>query len=81
MLVTKLVTTTKPPAGAPTLPAMRAAHAADSVPTHASASRRLARPLDIERVYDPDREAMLAALRVVLDLPRQLPDRGQGGVR
>lgn len=43
--------------------------------------RRLARPLDIERLYDPDREAMLAALRVVLGLPRQLPDRGQGGVR
>jgi hypothetical protein len=42
---------------------------------------RLARPLDIERVWTPDREAMLAALRVVLDLPRQLPDRGQRGVR
>jgi hypothetical protein len=43
--------------------------------------RRLARTLELERVYDPDRDAMVAALRVVLDLPRQLPDRGQGGVR
>jgi hypothetical protein len=42
---------------------------------------RLARPLDIEHVYAPDRDAMLAALRVVLDLPRQLPDRGLGGAR
>lgn len=42
---------------------------------------RLARPLEIERVCAPDREAMLAALRVVLDLPRQLPDRGRGEVR
>ena len=44
-------------------------------------SRRLARPLDIERVWTPDHEAMVAALRVVLGLPRQLPDRGQRGVR
>ena len=42
---------------------------------------RLARPLDIERNYDPTEYAMAAALRVVLGLPRQLPDRGQGGVR
>ena len=44
-------------------------------------SPRLARPLDIEHVYAPSAAAMVAALRVVLDLPRQLPDRGQGGVR
>ena len=43
--------------------------------------RRLARPLEQERVWTPDTQAMVAALRVVLDLPRQLPDRGQGGVR
>jgi hypothetical protein len=42
---------------------------------------RLARPLERERVWTPDREAMLAALRVVLDLPRQLPESGQGGGR
>jgi hypothetical protein len=35
----------------------------------------------MERVYAPDREAMLAALRVALSLPSQLPDRGQGGIR
>jgi hypothetical protein len=42
---------------------------------------RLANPLPIERSWTPDREAMVAALRVMLDLPRQLPDRGQGGAR
>jgi hypothetical protein len=47
----------------------------------AKGSRRLARSLDIERLYDPDREAMAAALRVVLGLPKQLPGRGQRGVR
>ena len=53
-------------------------------PTLRGAARpngRLARPLAVERHYDPDRDAMLAALRVVLDLPRQLPERGLGGVR
>jgi hypothetical protein len=45
------------------------------------APRRLANPLLIERSWSPDREAMVAALRLVLDLPRQLPDRGQGGDR
>ncbi len=34
---------------------------------------RLARPLRIERACDPDREAMLAALRVALGLPRAFP--------
>lgn len=34
---------------------------------------RLARPLQIERSCAPDREAMLAALRVALGLPRALP--------
>ena len=42
---------------------------------------RLARPLELERSWTPDHEAMVAALRVVLGLPRQLPDRGQRGVR
>jgi hypothetical protein len=42
---------------------------------------RLATPLELERTWTPDRGAMLAALRVVLGLPRQLPDRGRGGVR
>jgi len=44
-------------------------------------ARRLARPLEQERVWAPDRDAMVAALRVVLGLPRQLPDRGQRGIR
>jgi hypothetical protein len=43
--------------------------------------RRLARPIETERSWTPDHEAMVAALRVVLGLPRQLPDRGRGGVR
>ncbi len=43
--------------------------------------RRLANPPEIERSWTPDREAMAAALRVVLGLPRQLPERGLGGVR
>jgi len=38
--------------------------------------RRLARPLDVERQYDPDAEAMLAAIRVVLAIPRVIPDAG-----
>jgi hypothetical protein len=42
---------------------------------------RLARPLELEHLYAPDREAMLAALRVVLGLPKQLPERGQGGAK
>lgn len=43
------------------------------------APRRLANPLAIERSWTPDRDAMLAAMRVVLDLPHQLPDGGQRG--
>ena len=39
---------------------------------------RLDTPLAIERTYDPDESAMLAALRVVLGLPKQLPDIGSG---
>jgi hypothetical protein len=27
----------------------------------------------VERTYDPDRQAMLAALRAVLELPRRAP--------
>jgi hypothetical protein len=34
------------------------------------AKRGLAKPLQIERYYRPDRNAMLAALRVALGLPR-----------
>ena len=51
---------------------------------HVKDARRWARGLAnapvVERVYDPDREAMIAALRVVLGLPRALPSR-QGGLR
>jgi hypothetical protein len=43
-----------------------------------SSRRRFANGPLIERSYDPSREAMLAALRVVLGLPRQLPDAGIG---
>jgi hypothetical protein len=41
---------------------------------------RLARSLEIEHSWDPDREAMLAALRVALGLPR-VPHRNSGGQR
>jgi hypothetical protein len=41
----------------------------------------LAIPPRIERSWTPDQTAMVAALRVVLGLPRQLPDRGLGGMR
>jgi hypothetical protein len=40
----------------------------DLIPSEVS--RRTSSPLEIERLYAPDRDAMLAALRVVLDLPR-----------
>jgi len=47
---------------------------AEPVPSPVMPGRpRLAKPLDIEHVYVPDREAMAAALRVVLGLPRVLP--------
>ncbi len=36
-----------------------------------SRAARLAEPLALEREWYPDRQAMLAALRVVLGLPRQ----------
>ena len=36
--------------------------------------KRLANAPRIERTYDPDRQSMLAALRAVLGLPKQLPD-------
>jgi hypothetical protein len=44
------------------------------------ARRRLARPLEIERTWAPDREAMLATLRVVLGLPKVLPSSAGGGM-
>jgi hypothetical protein len=46
---------------------------------------RMARRLDncphIERHYDPDDQAMLAALRAVLGLPRRLPHLGSEEAR
>jgi len=45
----------------------------------ARARGRLARGPVIERTWTPDREAMTAALRVVLGLPRVPPPRGAGG--
>ena len=46
----------------------------DAVPSPPSPPRTpLAKPLEIEHVFVPDREAMAAALRVVLGLPRILP--------
>lgn len=41
--------------------------------------RRLAKPLEIERVWAHDRAAMTAALRVVLGLLRVLPGHSDGG--
>ena len=41
--------------------------------------RRLAKPLETERSWVPDREAMRAALRVVLGLPMVLPSPAGGG--
>ena len=38
---------------------------------------RLANPIRVERNYRPDRKAMLAALRVVLGLPKPLPGSGR----
>ncbi len=38
--------------------------------------RPVAIPPTVERTYDPDRESMLAALRVVLGLPRLPMRRG-----
>ena len=40
-----------------------------------SGALRLARSLEIERTWTTDREAMLAALRVVLGLPRVPPSQ------
>jgi hypothetical protein len=44
-----------------------------SLASTSTARRRLARPLELERHYVADRDAMLAALRVALGLPRALP--------
>jgi hypothetical protein len=49
--------------------------------SRAGVPSRLANPLPIERSWSPDQAAMVAALRVVLGLPRQLPDPGLRGVR
>ena len=40
--------------------------------------KRLANSPQLTRTYDPDRQSMLAALRAVLGLPKQLPDVGIG---
>ena len=40
-------------------------------------SGRLATPVEVERTWSPDREAMKAALRVVLGLPRKPLSLGQ----
>lgn len=50
----------------------------DAAPNRRSRRRRagrcrLANTLEVERYYDADRKAMLAALRVVLWLPKPLP--------
>lgn len=42
---------------------------------------RLAKSVEIEHSWSPDREAMAAALRVVLGLPAQLPSPAGGGER
>ena len=39
----------------------------------ANAKKGLANTLAVERTYTPDRESMLAALRVVLGLPKAPP--------
>lgn len=36
------------------------------------ASRRLSIPLETERLYAPDRKAMLAAMRIVMNQPKML---------
>jgi hypothetical protein len=50
-----------------------------SSPALGTTPKRLANSLETERTWTPDREAMAAALRVVLGLPRVLPSRGEGG--
>ena len=37
----------------------------------------LAKVLEVELIYVPDRQAMLAALRVVLGLPKRPPDSSE----
>lgn len=38
---------------------------------------RLANQPHVERLYEPDRQAMLAALRAVLGLPRRSPEEAK----
>ena len=52
-----------------------------SLPMWGKDRGHLAIPLEIERSWTPDHEAMVAALRVVLGLTRQLRDPGQRGGR
>lgn len=40
--------------------------------------RRLAKPFEVERSYTPDREAMLAALRLALGLKRPFTQTDEG---
>ncbi len=42
---------------------------------------RLDKPMEVERTYAPDRQAMLAALRVVLGFPKVPPPLRQEGPR
>lgn len=44
------------------------------VASSAGSTRRLANEPQIEAYYNADRQAMLAALRVALDLPKRLPE-------
>ena len=46
-----------------------------------SAPRRLATPIEVERSWTPDRDAMAAALLVALGLPRLLSHPAGGGKR
>jgi hypothetical protein len=41
-------------------------------------ARRLAIVPSLERAYDPDREAMIAALRVALGLPTRTKNQSEG---
>jgi hypothetical protein len=72
------------PEGGPTLvlAPVEAAGAARPAATGRPGRRTsLDKPLETERAWVPDREAMAAALRVVLGLPAQLPSAAGGGER
>lgn len=54
---------------------LRRPRAPGAVPS--TPDRRLARPIRVECQWATDREAMLAALRVALGLPRALPHQDE----